>query len=392
VSANRVPDGDGVIDAHVHVGLRDGWNGWGRMSAAYASEANLTFRIFALYAGLAGEAITDERLVAAAIDYALSAPVRSVVMLALDHVYERDGRPKPERSHLWVHNDYILYLRAEVARRGQPGKVLFGASVHPYRTDFAERVRECADKGAVLLKWVPSAQDIDLASETVAERLEFLAAFRKPNGKPLPLLLHVGPEYAIPPADPAGTSYDFLTWTAGDRFWNRVLSRLGVRPRWRDRDGAKIRRHLARALDAGAVIIFAHCGLPYWSPKFAQRWFEKSEFETVKGYLAENGAPGRRGKAYADLAAFCTPFRQGYFAQAARLPQEYLLFGSDAPTPVFDLGADPGAVWEGFRGVLKGDFAKAVVPAGNASGVNYRVLRRFFPEARVFGENFARLI
>ena len=126
---------------------------------------------------------------------------------------------------MWVSNEYVLELAAELKamlppeEQGRRG-ILLGASVHPYAPNFRERVAWCVDHGAVLLKWLPSAQQINLADDRVGAALEFLATARQ--GRPLPVLLHVGTELAIRTTDPKTTSYDFLSWSTWDRFWNRL--------------------------------------------------------------------------------------------------------------------------------------------------------------------------
>ena len=137
-----------------------------------------------------------------------------VVGLALDPVYDQSGQRREDLSHMWVDNDYVLDLRTSLG-----DKVLLGASVHPYDKEFEARVRQYVEAGAVLLKWLPSSQQIDLGDERVRRRLQFLATVR--DGAPLPVLLHVGPEYAIPSMDPGAAGYDCLSWNWWDGVKNR---------------------------------------------------------------------------------------------------------------------------------------------------------------------------
>src|SRR4051812_39067210 len=53
--------------------------------------------------------------------------IDAAVVLAFDRVYGHDGRPVDARTHLFVTNDYAIELV-----RKHP-KMLFGASIHPYR-------------------------------------------------------------------------------------------------------------------------------------------------------------------------------------------------------------------------------------------------------------------
>ena len=147
---------------------------------------------------------------------------------------------------MWVDNDYVLDLQKEL-----PNRVLLGASVHPYDFDFEDRVKKYVDKGAVLLKWLPSAQGIDLADDRAKAALVSLSRLG-PGGKPLPLLLHTGSEYAIPPSDARVKPYDFLSWGRLDRIRN-----LLNRPRWLTPDTDALNENVRFALNEGTTVIFA---------------------------------------------------------------------------------------------------------------------------------------
>ncbi|MFC2026008.1 hypothetical protein ACFLUC_02310 [Chloroflexota bacterium] len=199
-----------IIDMHFHVGLLgDEFPWWGQMSEAYRKL--LVYRVFLMYGRIRPEDVTDRTLRSATEKVISETNLDHVVCLALDPVYDQSGERKPYQSNLWVDNEYILDLR-----RSLGDKVMLGASVHPYEPDFQNRVSKYVEKGAVLLKWLPSAQQINLADEKVRDALKFLAKVRE--GSPLPLLIHVGPEYAIPSVDERTSSYDFLSWS----WWNRL--------------------------------------------------------------------------------------------------------------------------------------------------------------------------
>ena len=68
---------------------------------------------------------------------------------------------------------------------------------------------------------------------------------------------------------------------------------------------------------------------------------EHSDFDVVKSYLQRyHPDAGKKGRCYADVSACATPFRQSSFPEIRDLPPSALLFGSDFPTPVFELSAD----------------------------------------------------
>jgi predicted TIM-barrel fold metal-dependent hydrolase len=369
-----------LIDMHFHVGLLgDRYPNWGRISDWYRQQ--LLYRVFLLYARLRPDQVSDRSLREAVERTIANSCLDHVVCLALDPVYDRQGQRRENLSHLWVDNDYVLDLR-----RGIGEKVLLGASVHPYDPEFEIRVQKYVEQGAVLLKWLPSAQQIDLADERIKDALKFLAGAR--NGAPLPLLLHVGPEHAIPSSDPRTTSYDFLSWTWWDGFYN---SFRGAN-KWHVPRMKSIHENLKAGLGEGATIIFAHCGLPYFAPNWLKSVVEHSDFDTVRDYLEDYPAESaQEGCCYADLSACATPFRRNYFSDIRRLPAASLLFGSDFPTPVFELSADLGEMMEDFKAVMDGHLERVIVPQDNLLDVNYRELSLAFPGHPLFA-NFSALI
>lgn len=110
----------------------------------------------------------------------------AAVVLAFDAVYDRHGRRDEQNTHLFVENDYVMTLA-----RKHP-KVLFGASIHPYRKDAIEELERCVKGGAVLVKWLPITQGIDPSSPLCYPFYEALAHFR------IPLLSHTGGEKMLP--------------------------------------------------------------------------------------------------------------------------------------------------------------------------------------------------
>ena len=114
----------------------------------------------------------------------------AIVLLAFDAVYTADGTVDEPATHLYVSNDYVMSLTARHSR------VLFGASIHPYRRDAVAEVERCARAGAVLCKWLPITQRIDPADPRCIPMYEALAHFG------LPLLSHTGWEQALPRLDP----------------------------------------------------------------------------------------------------------------------------------------------------------------------------------------------
>lgn len=373
-----IPAPGSIVDVHCHVGLLgDTWPEWGFLGPRFL--ASPAYPIFLAYARVEEHEVSDPVLRERTEALLAGTAVDHVIALALDMTHDERGVAEPSRTSMYVANEYVLDLQRTVG-----GKVLLGASVHPYRSDFETRVRSLVDRGAVLLKWLPSAQGIDLASPLTGAALRALATLG-PTGGPLPLLLHTGAEYAVPPAADDTPSLDFYSWSRWDALWNFFRVH-----RWRRPDVAGIEANLRAAVGEGAVIIFSHCGMPYLAPRGLGTWAEHSDFDAVARYLRETTSrvPGP-GRFLADVSACCTPFRQGYFGKIMALPPESLLFGSDYPTPVFELSAGIDEAWEHFRRVAAGDLTALVVPDGNLLDVNLRELSLAFPEHPMF-TNFAR--
>src|SRR5574341_805651 len=265
------------IDMHVHVGILGddpAFAGYGRISPAMRKQP--VFRIMLLYARIPVDRVSDRALRDAALATLGSAKLDHVVCLALDPVYDHGGQRREDLSNMWVDNDYIT--KELIPRAGN--RILLGASVHPYDPSFKDRVAKAVADGAVLLKWLPSAQQIELADPRVLDALRFLATAGR-SGRALPLLLHVGVEYAIITTDVRTTSYDFLSWGSWDRFRN------ALRPssqRWETPNVPARHANIRQGLEAGASIILAHCGLPYFAPRFLP-FAEHSDFPVVRDLL-----------------------------------------------------------------------------------------------------------
>ena len=108
------------------------------------------------------------------------------MLLAFDAVFDFDGRRDAANTHLVLENDYVINL---VSRHP---KLLFGCSIHPYRTDAVAELERCVRRGAVLCKWLPITQGIDPSHPKCFPFYEGLAHFG------LPLLSHTGGEKMLP--------------------------------------------------------------------------------------------------------------------------------------------------------------------------------------------------
>jgi predicted TIM-barrel fold metal-dependent hydrolase len=172
------------IDCHVHTCAFTPAHG--KMSAYLLK--TLPFRFMRWRLGMKGaDAKTEqqvERLLFRLLDE--TPQIDAAVVLGFDAVHDGDGRFDDARTHLYVTNDYA----ADLAKRH--GKILFGASVHPYRKDAVAEVERCVAAGAVLLKWLPIVQDFNPADARCFPVYEALAHYK------LPLLCHTGGEKSLP--------------------------------------------------------------------------------------------------------------------------------------------------------------------------------------------------
>ncbi|HEB94643.1 MAG TPA: amidohydrolase [Gammaproteobacteria bacterium] len=137
------------------------------------------------------------------------------VLLGFDYHHTHAGDIHHEYSAFHTPNEYALKMA-----KAHPGQFEWIASIHPYREDALSALQDAVDNHARAIKWLPSVMGID-ASDPKCDA--FYDALVKHD---LPLLTHVGSEYAVD--SPSGQTYN-----------NPLLFR--------------------RALDHGVRVIFAHC-------------------------------------------------------------------------------------------------------------------------------------
>src|SRR3954465_6305577 len=176
-----------VIDCHVHICATTPGHGW--MSDRL--QKSLAFRFMRWRLGIVGYDEATERQLEAKLAETIDQTnwLDAAVVLAFDAVHDKDGRLDEANTHLYVTNDYVI----ELANRFP--KMLFGASVHPYRKDAVQELERCVAAGAVLLKWLPITQGFNPADERCIPFYEALAHHK------LPLLSHTGGERSLPTLD-----------------------------------------------------------------------------------------------------------------------------------------------------------------------------------------------
>ncbi|MBI5863055.1 MAG: amidohydrolase family protein [Planctomycetes bacterium] len=259
----------------------------------------MSFRLYRWVSGLPAEPesgpAVDESLAALYEQHLLAdGPIDRYVLLAFDEYHTRDGRrpEPPERpehfgSDIYTSNSFIRSLC-----RARPDRFLFGASVHPYRENAAECIREVAAGGACLLKWLPLHQNIDIADPRTVAVLRCCAEIG------LPILVHYNEEFTLRTQHPE----HLPLWPLLDVL--RGLRRDGTMP----------------------TTIVAHVATPV-----TPMGFERPHFELLDALQNEFAdAP-----LYADISALTTIGKIRYLRSMARRQELHgkLLFGSDFPVP-----------------------------------------------------------
>ncbi|HWH68464.1 MAG TPA: amidohydrolase family protein [Candidatus Sulfotelmatobacter sp.] len=214
--------------------------------------------------------------------------VDRVVLLALDGVFRRDGTADVQHTRMVTSNDYVAGFVA-----GHP-KLLFGASIHPYRKDALDELDRVVQLGACLIKWLPSAQNIAPEDPLCAPFYERMAHHR------IPLLTHTGVEHTLAQFDNALNDP----------------------------------QRLVPALRQGVLVIAAHCGTRMFL-------YERSRFEQWATLAKEY--PGL----YGDLSTFGLPLHGQplrRILEDANLLSK-VLYGSDFPTPPMPLWYLPRLGW-----------------------------------------------
>lgn len=212
------------------------------------------------------------------------------LLFAFDHAHDDSGRRRTDWTTFHVPNHYAATVASEHANR-----FAWVASVHPYRDDAMQRLDEAIGQGAVAMKWLPSAMNIDMGDTRCRPFFDHLAR----TG--LPLIVHCGEEKAVPGA-------------GRGELGNPLLAR--------------------HALEAGVRVVMAHAAsLGHASDTDKPSQPRRAAFELWGRLMDESSWKGRL---FADISAVFQANRTTG-AQRAILQREdwhgRLLHGSDYPLP-----------------------------------------------------------
>jgi predicted TIM-barrel fold metal-dependent hydrolase len=199
------------------------------------------------------------------------------VILAFDGVYDKNGYFDPKKTPESVTNDAVIELCKESP------KMLFGASINPLRKDWSDELDKCLEADTVLIKWLPNVMGFDPNDN----RLELF--YRRLYENKLPILMHVGFEYAMPNID--------IRFAGLDR--------------------------LETALKFGVTVIAAHC------------CGGDICFDSRRSFNELRCLVEKYPNLYLDVAALASFHRKSRFLNAINDPliSSRLVFGTDYPVP-----------------------------------------------------------
>ncbi len=201
-----------------------------------------------------------------------------VVVLALDGRYDVQGNLDRDKTAWYVSNDTVMNLA------GHSPKILAGASINPTRKDWEDELEKCIENNVALIKWLPNVMGFDPANP------KFLAFYERLADENIPILSHVGFEYAV---DVVNDSY------------------------------AELER-LTLPLEIGVKVIAAHCcgGRPFID--------SGRMFQSVVDFAEKHK------NFYMDISAMASVHRRSRLANSLRndITRERLVYGTDYPIPV----------------------------------------------------------
>jgi predicted TIM-barrel fold metal-dependent hydrolase len=310
------------VDVHCHIGQRrrlcgdDGrfsFEAPGKHASCDSYFSDVLYdgafmRLARWHFGLGGSRSSEEEFDATVerilLDHILNAKsIDRVILLAFDQYHTDDGQSLGSRRHLRQHGS-DLYVSNTYARQlwlRHPRRILFGASIHPYRRDgrktAVDMLQEVAAAGAVLVKWLPLSQNIDGQDPRTIEFLRCAASLG------IPLLIHCGCEAAL------GNMHPRFKDPAP---WLRTLRQL-------------------RQERCTPTVIIAHVASPPLWPVTSARTLHIL-LEALTGEFAD--AP-----LYADLAGMTMVNKAVWLKKLAQMPDIHhkLVHGSDFPIPPFPI-------------------------------------------------------
>jgi predicted TIM-barrel fold metal-dependent hydrolase len=247
-----------------------------------------------------GRISTDEYFALIYTMLTQSEEIDGIVLLALDAVYSsKTGELDEQKTDLWVSNRFlhrkVQALNERLNNESDPAKrkkrFFFGASISPNRKDWEQELEYVATQtDAVLVKLIPSVQHIYLTDDSHKAFYRALASHH------LPLLCHVGPEYAFPE---------------------------GIHMRQLDNF-----RYLEKPLEYAVTVIAAHCATPVFP------LIEKPQIKEFYAFMKAANGDGTV-RLWSDTSALSLSTRAFMIAAILEtFPAHWLVHGSDFPIPI----------------------------------------------------------
>ena len=214
-----------------------------------------------------------------------------MVLFAFERSYDDQGRPDLPHTMFYVPDAYTRDTARKLSQVFE-----WAASIHPYRGDALEALEAAKRDGAVAVKWLPAAMNIDPASPRCDRFYEFL------SGNQIPLIVHAGEERAVTGSE----KHDY---------------------------GNPLR--LRRALDAGVRVVVAHCA-SLGQDRDLDKGEEGPYVESFSLFERLMKAKSYEGRLFGDISAMTQRNRAG--PNLARVIERgewhaRLLNGSDYPLP-----------------------------------------------------------
>ncbi len=267
------------IDVHMHL-AGTGCCGSGiRLSNTFRQR--YTFRLLKLIQGISNKQMQttiDGDWAQRISDYVRHSELDYGVVLGFDSSYDaHTGAEHIHELQMFIPSRWVF----NVCRTHS--NLLPGPSINPMRADSLDELDYCLAEGAVLIKWLPSAQNFNPSSTQVQPFYRKLAAAR------VPLLVHMGGERTF-------------------HTFNEAYSRV---------------EHLRPALDQGVTVICAHTATRIIAS------VEADQTANLKALLAQYP------NLYVDNSGLCNP---GRFPHTPKLAKDTeivnrTLYGSDWPVP-----------------------------------------------------------
>lgn len=258
-------------------------------------------------------------LAESSVDYA--------AILAFDGVYDNQGRFDPDRTCKMVTNTAVM------AACSQHHKMLFCASINPLRRDWEDELDRALENGAVMLKWLCSVMGFDPQDPRLTK------FYRRLRDAQLPVLMHVGMEYALPVIDHAYANIHRLEHMLREGVSVVAAHCCGNRPFFEDYLQFQHMEHLAEIYHK--TLWFDVSGMA--SPHRKQRLRNSIRSEAVASRLVfgtDFPVPVWKGSFRKELhAAGRTSFSSNYFdayreiTTAMRLPLEAYSRGQEVLAP-----------------------------------------------------------